>query len=160
MKKAFWVIIILLIIAAVVAALQRGAENTEDVNNQANSGAVGGTMFAAEEVTLRVGETRPASGLQVKLNDFVQDNRCGIDAFCTEAGGVTVNVTLQSPGETITRNMASDEAAYEFSGYKVSIPKIEPSRRADETIRESDYRITFYVEPVALSNPAQDNAAR
>src|SRR5688500_16223191 len=115
MKKMIIVLVCILIIILCVAILSATGGVNLDIKNppqDLNVDPSGSTVPATEEITLAVGETRNAAGLNITFNSFVQDNRCGIDILCPEAGGVTVNVTLQTEDETVTRNMASDEAPF------------------------------------------------
>jgi hypothetical protein len=108
-----------------------------------------GRVRGSEESSIKIGTTKEIAGLSVTLNDLTDDFRCGGDN-CPEYGGVTVNVTLKSGEEVVTRNMASDEVPIEFGGYKISIIKIAPEKTPVELIPKSDYEITFLASPLAL----------
>lgn len=118
----------------------------EEISGDSSAGRIRG----AEEVSIKVGETREAAGVSITLHEVLQDFRCGTSVSCPEFGGVAVRVTLKVGEEMVSRGMASDEADYEFAGYAISIPKMAPTRFADEVIREEDYVITFKVAPLAL----------
>jgi hypothetical protein len=152
-------LIIVLIIGAVVIVSTRSEEiikeNTDTntpIVSEEGSDFFTGRVRGPEEVTIGLGQTRSAAGLEITFNDFIQESRCPVDAQCIEAGAVVVNVAMKSGDKEVVRNFPSDEAPFEFEGYKISITKIAPDLKSGEEIEENDYRITFYVAPTAQGN--------
>jgi hypothetical protein len=99
-----------------------------------------------DEVTMQVGEMAIVSGITLSLNSFVADNRCPIDVNCIEAGAVTVNLTMISGDQKVTRNFPSDEVPFQFAGTSVSLIKVTPEVRSGVEIKPEDYRVTFKVQ--------------
>lgn len=156
--KKFIAFIVLFIIAATILSLMQYFQTSKSVVLAPTENTESSRVRSSEEVILKIGETGDAAGLKIILNDLIDDYMCGADALCPEFGGVTVNVTLDSGTETVTRNTASDEVPLEFSRYKISIPRMAPTKFADKSIDKSEYEITFLVSPTALEavdeNPA------
>lgn len=98
------------------------------------------------EVALAPDVTAEVSGLSIRFNSLVQDNRCPVDVQCIEAGAVTVNVTLEYEGKSETRNLPSDEVPHEFMGNKISIIAVSPEARSTVSIKPNQYKVTFKVE--------------
>lgn len=99
-----------------------------------------------DEVTMQVGEMTIASGITLSLNSFVADNRCPIDVNCIEAGAVTVNLTMISGDQKVTRNFPSDEVPFQFAGTSVSLIKVSPEANSKVEIKPEDYRVTFKIQ--------------
>jgi hypothetical protein len=145
MKKALvWIIIIVAIL--IVLGVVYDNKKTENVPSAPEQGRVMGP----EELALKVGETKTGAGLTVKLNSVPNDYRCATDVQCIEAGAIVANVTLAAGDETLTRNVPSDEVPIQFAGYAISIIKIEPPLLSTRPTAQSEYVVTFKVEPLAL----------
>jgi hypothetical protein len=119
-----------------------GAATTEEDSNT----FVPTVSASVNEVSLTPDVTADVSGLSIRFNSLVQDNRCPVDVQCIEAGAVTANVTLENDGKSETRNLPSDEVPYEFNGYKVSIVSVSPEARSTVSIKPNEYKVTFKVE--------------
>ena len=155
MKKILIGIFSLLILLAVFFGAEVISENPHIVPSPVEEAPVSGNearVRGPEEVTLAVGETKEAAGLTITLNDFLQDFRCGADELCMEAGGVAVNVTLDTGTSVITRSMSSDEADFEFEGFAISIPRAAPARYGGREIPKEEYEVTFMVRPLLLDS--------
>ena len=153
MKKLLALIILFVIAASVLSLMNYFKTSRSLITAPVSTPAENydqGRVRSSEEANLKIGMTKEIAGLTVTLNDVIDDYRCGADALCPEFGGITVNVTLSSGEGTVTRNMASDEVPLEFNGYKISIPKMAPTKFADRAINKSDYEVTFLVSPKAL----------
>jgi hypothetical protein len=153
MKKLLG-LIILFIIAASTLTLVNYFKNpkallSEPVNSAPDS-IDQGRVRGSEEGSLKIGMTKDIAGLSIRLNDLIEDFRCGADALCQEFGGVSINVTFNDGSSSTTRNMASDEVPIKFNGYNISIVRITPTKFADKEISKSEYEITFLVSPIAL----------
>jgi hypothetical protein len=108
----------------------------------------GTTAGTSTNMTLTAGDTETFQNMSVTFNSFVQDSRCPIDVQCFWAGNVTVNVTIKSNGEQITRGLTSDVAPFQFGGYAISIVDIQPPKESKLQIPKNAYQITFHVESV------------
>jgi hypothetical protein len=99
----------------------------------------------SNEVILSVGETDTVNGLDITLDEVVQESRCPADSECIEGGAITVRVTLAN-GESQTVNIASDDVPYSFGDHQVSISGINPPLLSETEIAQDEYRIEFKVE--------------
>ncbi|MES2470815.1 MAG: hypothetical protein V4526_01110 [Patescibacteria group bacterium] len=153
MKKIIYVIVIVVVFALIFMLIRQYGTDSRPLTETPD-----GRVRAAEVASVKIGETKEISGLQVTFNKFVQDNRCPVDQEnCPEAGGVTLNISLKAnEGTTATGNIASDEVPLEFAGYAVSIVKVAPDRKLSQQITDPEYEVSFRVAPLALQN-VQEN---
>lgn len=97
------------------------------------------------DVVLSVNESAKIGDLVLTLNSVQNDYRCPIDVQCIQAGAINTNVTFEVSGNTITKNMPSDEVPQEFEKYKISIVEMNPPAHSKTRIEQKDYRITFRI---------------
>lgn len=107
--------------------------------------ALPGTASNPNVGTVTVGETVHIHGVNITLNEIVNDSRCPTDVMCITAGFATANVTLQSDTDTETRDITSDEGPIAFDSFLVELKNIEPAPLSTETIDQSAYVVTFGV---------------
>jgi hypothetical protein len=87
-------------------------------------------------------------GLQIRLNEVVQDVRCPSDAECIEAGAVNTNLTLQVGDFSQDLFYTSDGIPLTFEGYNISIQGVYPPLMLDTVIEQNQYQVNFYVESI------------
>jgi hypothetical protein len=109
-----------------------------------------------KEITLAVGDTAEAGGLDVTLVGITEDSRCPANVQCIQAGTVRADLSLSavevSSGKTpiaypitATTTVSLLEPAYLLNEYSVTLKKVTPERQSSSEIAPADYRLTFIV---------------
>lgn len=100
--------------------------------------------------TLSVGEKASFTGVTVSPTRIVEDSRCPLGVMCIQAGKLTVsfNVETQKGSDSVSIDLGSKATVL---GYVISFDGAEPVKRRDQTISDSDYRITFSTQPSTTS---------
>ena len=99
----------------------------------------------ADPNSLYIGQGKIIGGLSVKLNDFIDDNRCPTDVKCIQAGAASFNVTLEDGTTTRTRMLSSKGNKETLNDYTIAITKVSPERLASKGIPKDTYVVTFNV---------------
>ena len=101
------------------------------------------------KLTLAIGATGRASGVEITLQDIVEDSRCPVDVICVWAGNVQARVLLGAGQSSVTDaiNTGVQPTSSVVGGRQVRIVLVTPDQRAAARIARSDYRVTFVVEP-------------
>jgi hypothetical protein len=97
------------------------------------------------DVVLSVGQTGNAGGVQITLNEILEDSRCPAKVQCIWAGLVKAKVTIQVGTKSETVNIPTSVIPTLFEGHKISIISVTPEKQAGKTITASDYKVTFHV---------------
>lgn len=135
------IIILVVFITGLILGYQRFVVNAPEQGNEATEKLV----LPPQIISLGVGQTGQFMGLQIRLNEVVQDVRCPIDVECIEAGAINTNLSLQV-GDTYQEVFyASDGVPLTFQGYNISIQQVLPPLQSETTIDQSQYQIDFYV---------------
>jgi hypothetical protein len=114
------------------------------------------TAFARAdgEIQLRRGQQKTEAGsrLKIKFVSVTEDSRCPMDAKCIWAGNAKVNIQVTGPrGETkvFELNTNAGRRGNQFGNYAINLESLNPARRSNKKIRQSDYRVTISVNRLA-----------
>lgn len=102
------------------------------------------TPEALTTAQLRIGDSIKIKGLQIMLEDIVQDSRCPIDVQCIQAGDIVARVQFKTENNIDTVNLKSDKK-YIFDTYTISIFQVKPDPISTHIPRPEDYWITINV---------------
>lgn len=122
------------------------------------------TVTTDAEFTLAPGQSAALIDaiFSIRLLGIASDDRCPSDVECAASGPVAVSFTLQKGGGELTTvdlqtftdtNGRAPDFEFEgiqdrtsYEGYLIRIVSVLPyPKNLDETIKESDYRVTFIV---------------
>ena len=135
---------LVLVMAALAAAgCASGTTEPEIIENASTVVSVGDT------VSLRFGEavTIAQSGLRVQFRNVVGDSRCPIDVVCVWAGDAHVQIAVGNATTTSTYDLHStlEPKSVQHESYRFQLVEVGPSRRAEETPRESEYYVKLVI---------------
>ena len=139
------IIILVVFVTGLILGYQHFVVNAPEQENETLEQSI---VLPPQVLSLQVGQTAQFMGLQIRLNEVVQDVRCPSDAECIEAGAVNTNLTLQVGDFSQDLFYTSDGIPLTFEGYNISIQGVYPPLMLDTVIEQNQYQVNFYVESI------------
>ncbi len=97
-----------------------------------------------DTVTLAMGETAVLSGISITPSEVIEDSRCPLGVMCIQAGRVRLRAILNIGSETGSPIFLVGEPVLTDNG-TVTLIGVDPIKRRDVEIGNSDYHFTFKV---------------
>jgi hypothetical protein len=102
------------------------------------------------QLTIPFGKQRiqRRANLRVKFLAVVEDSRCPKGVNCIWAGSVTVRLRVMLPGKPpkiIELSTLDGRETFEYEGFLLKLLRVSPYPEANETIRESSYRVELEI---------------
>lgn len=97
-----------------------------------------------ETMTLGLGQTGTAGGLDITPVSVVEDSRCPTDVQCIWAGRIRISVALENPSGSTTQELSPGDTVT-VGGQTVMLVSADPARVSTHAISAADYRFAFTV---------------
>ena len=98
----------------------------------------------AESFAVALNETGTMYGVSLTPLEVLEDSRCPADVECIQAGTVRINTQFESDlGETELEIELNDPITTETE--KIALLSVTPVPHSENTIEDSDYRVTFRI---------------
>lgn len=98
-----------------------------------------------QQIVLKIGEKQMIDGLEIALEDILEDSRCPANANCITAGQVRAQVRLTTSQAAQTVVMSTNGEGVGFDNYFVEIDSVEPQAVLDVEIPRALYEVVFAV---------------
>ena len=102
-----------------------------------------------ENLTLAIGSSGEAAGLDIAVLEIVSDNRCPSDVQCIQAGKVVVKIEVGSGLSKKQEILELPGKSILFDGYEVGLTEVRPVPQTKNPTTIADYRVTILVSPTA-----------
>lgn len=101
-------------------------------------------------ITLALGETGSVGAVTLMPREIVEDSRCPTDVQCIQAGRLRLRATLSSGLGTANQVFLVGEPVT-TEAEAVTLVSVAPVKVSTVSLKSSDYRFTFKVEPRAFT---------
>jgi len=108
-----------------------------------------GTAQQPQDITLRVGESRPiGSDLTVRFEAVLSDSRCPAGVQCVSAGDAVVRIQATTRGaaaQVYELHTDDEPRSASHGGRAIALTKLAPPPKSNATTQASQYRLTLRV---------------
>lgn len=107
------------------------------------------TVQVKDETKASLNQKILNNGIFITPLEVLSDSRCPSDVTCIWTGELSLKVMLEKG--TNTQNMTLTlQSPVVFEAHKITLTNVTPEKISTTTLKNSDYRFTFLVTPLAL----------
>ncbi len=153
-QTGYWVagIIVALVVGGIVLWKTKSATAPADGTSTIGST----TVRPYGKVTVGLGESAAFNGITVTPQTVAEDSRCAAGVQCVWAGTVRLAIKSDFPSGSSRHDTVALGSTTPVGTFTVGLTAVTPAKKADSTIKNSDYRFTIEVHQNGTNSGSEE----